>query len=75
MRTVSTLFCFIRITSRSISSRVTERPFSGEASWRFTPLNFTGLPFTWIAPFGMTSVFMNPTLHARTSSPAFMTSV
>ena len=63
------------ITSRNISSRVTERPFSGEASCRFTPLNFTCFPLTWIEPSGMISVFMNPTLHERMSSPACRTSV
>ena len=60
------LFCFMSVTSRSISSRETERPFSGEASWRFTPLNFTCFPFTWIEPSGMISVFMTPAQTIQT---------
>mgnify|MGYP006983818830 CR=1 FL=1 len=61
------LYCFMSSTSRSISARATARPLTGEASWRFTPLNFTGFPFTWSAPFGISSVFMNPTFAARMS--------
>ena len=47
----------------------------GLAFSEFCAPETTAKVLPWIAPFGMTSVFMNPTLHARTSPPAFMTSV
>ena len=66
---------FISSTSRSISSRDTLRPFTGEASWRFTPLNFTARPLIHTAPDGRTSTFLRPSLQVRMSSPAVTTSV
>ena len=62
------------VMSLSMSSIVTVRPLSGLHSWRLTPLNLIALPLKRTSFFTI-STCLKPTRQARTSSPAFMTSV
>ena len=64
------LNCLNSVTSLTMSSMETVRPFSGLHSWRLTPLNLIGFPLkSTVLPSIFTS--LKPTRHARMSLPPF----